>query len=159
MAGRGKGSLTTRDGPGPGAYRNNTIFEKIVGSSTFGKQPGLTDGKDIDPLSRTLKMVPGPGAYQKNHSLVTRNTGTNVFGSASRDKNTFYDLGTSGNPGPGTYSNQNIVGKEGQSVIMSPRRPDTTPTMCKDTPGPGTYNQDKFYMTMRSPAFVRIGKS
>jgi len=44
-----------------------------------------------------------------------------------REKNTFYDTNTKLYPGPGTYNSGSITGKEGKSVTMSPRRPDTSP--------------------------------
>lgn len=42
---------------------------------------------------------------------------------------------------------------------MSPRRPDTSPQVSKDTPGPGAYDQAKFYLTMRNNGNIRIGTS
>jgi hypothetical protein len=42
---------------------------------------------------------------------------------------------------------------------MSPRRPDTSPQLSKDTPGPGAYDQSKFYMTLKQSATARIGNS
>lgn len=42
---------------------------------------------------------------------------------------------------------------------MSPRRPDTSPQVSKDTPGPGTYDQNKFYMTLKQAGTTRIGTS
>jgi hypothetical protein len=37
MGAKGAGSFTNREGPGPGEYSCNTVFEKIKGAATFGK--------------------------------------------------------------------------------------------------------------------------
>lgn len=42
---------------------------------------------------------------------------------------------------------------------MSPRRPDTSPQVGLNTPGPGTYDSSKFNMTLRSASNVKIGTS
>jgi hypothetical protein len=42
---------------------------------------------------------------------------------------------------------------------MSPRRPDTSPVRCKDTPGPGSYNQTQLYSTFNNPGVCKIGTS
>lgn len=42
---------------------------------------------------------------------------------------------------------------------MSPRRPDTSPVLSKDTPGPGAYNQAWVYSTLKNPGNCKIGTS
>ncbi len=37
MGVKGIGSFTNREGPGPGEYSCNTVFERIKGAATFGK--------------------------------------------------------------------------------------------------------------------------
>lgn len=59
-----KGSLTGREGPGPGDYNSNTIFKQIQGSVRFGRE-----GRDVmrgekDTLSKSYSQVPGPGSYK-----------------------------------------------------------------------------------------------
>lgn len=135
------GSITSRDGPGPGAYGIKTVFSAITGPATFGSHKrfkGLyqTGGDG----SKSMSQIPGPGAYEDKYKAKTRNAPNSVFGSANRDKNTFYDSMAKFNPGPGAYDQRNVVGEEGKSVTMSPRRPDTSPQRGKDTPGPGAYD-------------------
>ena len=69
MSSKGVGSFTNREGPGPGEYSHKTIFQKIGGAATFGKN------KRMDPsINRTIDAtgdgsrfkvneLPGPGTY------------------------------------------------------------------------------------------------
>ena len=86
-----------------------------------------------------MAQLPGPGHYEDKYQAKVKNAPTMVFGSANRDKNTFYDSMVKLNPGPGQYEQKNVLGKDAASVTMSPRRPDTSPQRGKDTPGPGSY--------------------
>ena len=71
--------------------------------------------------------MPGPGQYNGNYKTITRNAPQPIFGSAGRDKNTFYDTGSKFNPGPGAYNFRKMIGNEGRHNTISPRRPDTSP--------------------------------
>ena len=126
---KGAGSITNRDGPGPGDYNYKTAFERIKGAATFGKFVRIGKGKrnKDDGLSKSMAEFPGPGAYNGNFKTVTRNSPKQVFGTANRDKNTFYDTGAKNVPGPGTYPQNGLMGRDGKSVTISPRRPDTSP--------------------------------
>ena len=42
---------------------------------------------------------------------------------------------------------------------MSPRRPDTSPIVSKDTPGPGAYNPANLYATLKQSGACKIGTS
>ncbi len=42
-------------------------------------------------MTKSQSLVPGPGTYAGNYKYVKKSDGTSVFGSAQRDKNTFYD--------------------------------------------------------------------
>ena len=78
-------------------------------------------------MTKSQLDIPGPGNYNSNFKVVTRNQPNSFIGTANRDKNTFYDTGAKFNPGPGAYNQKNLVGNEGKSISISPRRPDTTP--------------------------------
>ena len=84
--------------------------------------------------------MPGPGAYNGNYRTITRNTPRSIFGSALREKNTFYDTSGKHFPGPGAYNSSALIGKEGKNVTISPRRPDTSPQVGVGVPGPGAYD-------------------
>lgn len=73
------------------------------------------------------KDIPGPGRYDANYKAMIKGEPRPVFGSASRDKQTFYETTTKIYPGPGAYESKQMVGKEGKNVVMSARRPDTSP--------------------------------
>jgi hypothetical protein len=49
------------------------------------------------------------------------------------------------------------MGKDGKSITISPRRPDTSPQVGIDTPGPGTYEQNKWNGNLKNTSQVRIG--
>ena len=97
----------------------------IKGPATFGKFKRV--GAADDPASKSARENPGPGSYKSNFRVLTRNEPKPIFGSASRDQNTFYTTQARYNPGPGTYNYKNIIGHDGKTVTMSPRRPDTSP--------------------------------
>jgi hypothetical protein len=42
---------------------------------------------------------------------------------------------------------------------MSARRPDTSPTVSKNTPGPGAYNASNLYSTLKQSGMCKIGTS
>jgi hypothetical protein len=89
IASKGKGCFTNRDGPGPGTYDKKTLFARIRGAASFGRYKRIGTDKD-DPLSKTAREIPGPGAYRSSLRVTTRNEPRPIFGSASRDQNTFY---------------------------------------------------------------------
>jgi hypothetical protein len=80
MRDKGAGCFTSRDGPGPGNYEQKTMFEKITGSATFGRDRRV----DKDQIAKS-GSVPGPGQYSGNYNVSKRNVSNMVFGTASRD--------------------------------------------------------------------------
>ena len=52
-----------KKGPGPGAYKESTEFEKISGPVIFGKELRLGMSRNRHNNSLTLGGSPGPGAY------------------------------------------------------------------------------------------------
>jgi hypothetical protein len=64
MAAKGGGSITSREGPGPGEYQAKEIFSKLVGPATFGKNQRLTLDKNGNLMSKYIKDLPGPGTYE-----------------------------------------------------------------------------------------------
>lgn len=103
MGSKTGGSITSRDGPGPGAYSNKTVFSAIAGPATFGSNSRFKGLYSSGDGSKSMSQMPGPGAYEDKYKTKTRNAPASVFGSANRDKNTFYDSMAKFNPGPGTY--------------------------------------------------------
>eukprot|EP00347_Sterkiella_histriomuscorum_P004104 403361737 len=161
LSGKDKGSITHREGPGPGEYQSRSVFSQITGPATFSRFKRIQkDKKGAVTDSQSLtREVPGPGAYKGNYRVLTRNDPQPIFGSSTRDKNTFYDTQTKLFPGPGTYNSKGTMRQDGKTITMSPRRPDTSPQVSKDTPGPGTYDQTKLYMTLKQFGTTRIGTS
>ena len=73
-----------------------------------------------------MRENPGPGTYEGNFKVSKRNDPRPIFGSATRNKQAFYETLSRMNPGPGTYQLKSIVGT-GKTITISPRRPDTSP--------------------------------
>jgi len=70
MVPKGKGSITYREGPGPGAYQSRTIFHNIVGASTFGRNKKTGEN---DPEAKSAREIPGPGTYSGNYRAMSKN--------------------------------------------------------------------------------------
>jgi hypothetical protein len=108
--------------------------------------------------SQSIHAIPGPGQYKSDFKSMFKTAPRNVFGSSSRDKNSFYDGYNRMQPGPGAYNQSHYTGKEGTAQTITPRRPDTAPRTGVFSPGPGAYeNMD--HATAKSPPKTRIGTS
>ncbi len=119
------GSITSRDGPGPGSYQTKSLFNQMKGPVSFGNNRRFNLDANGNLITKSMQEIPGPGAYQGDYKVVTKSDPQPIFGSSNRDKNTFYDTQVRYNPGPGAYELKGIVGKDGNSISISPRRPDT----------------------------------
>lgn len=63
----GLGSITTRDGPGPGEYKAKEYYAKIRGAATF------TRYKRMEINSKGTDGEVGPASYKTNYKVLTRN--------------------------------------------------------------------------------------
>ncbi len=113
--------------PGPGAYQPP--------SNLFNKTLGNLDREERGELAKSLTQVPGPGAYnypEKYNGFDKRGA---KFG--KDDPRASTEQGKRLFPGPGQYSSKQFMGKDGPSISIGMKRPDTTAK--NQTPGPGTY--------------------
>ena len=91
----GVGSFTTREGPGPGEYRVLEFYNRIKGPATFSRHKRMEiNSKNIDSSNASSLIGVGPSTYKTNYKVLTRNEPHYVFGTASREKQTFYTSST-----------------------------------------------------------------
>ncbi len=125
--------------PGPGQYNlQNSPGQKNTRAPAYS----LGSGSRIDLAnSKVTKFVPGPGNYTSTNdfrkSAPRYGFGTEKRPEMSRTKKQM-------TPAPGAYSSKVFVGKEANSITMSPLYHDKFKERNdKLVPGPGTYAFEK----------------
>lgn len=133
--------------PGPGNYNLRKDKDLVIPSYLFGKE--IRE----DKLIKRKKIIPGPGKYEftKDHILLRHPKYS--FGHEKKIRN-FSSIG----PGPGSYSFQEFIGKDGpkktMGIKLNYRKFDGV-----DTPGPGQYKESKTDAYLPKPPIMKIGKS
>lgn len=114
-----------------------SIPTKVHGA-VFGSEQKIKD-----PISKTVRLNPGPGAYLIEDKLdsVSKKSPNAKFGTSTRN---FYNKSHLANPGPGSYAIDRQLGKNSPSFSLSPKRTDNT-FKKKDNPGPGQYEPDSSF--------------
>jgi hypothetical protein len=136
-----------KDRPGPGNYGHRSFLAETYGTGKFG-----TDRKDKDFMSKTVMENPGPGAYraEKVSEQLLKSPGVK-FGTSSRNNGAL--KAKLGNPGPGSYTIDNSMGKEGPKYSLSPKRENLKAQEKVHNPGPGNYNPKSSFAIKSAPKF------
>jgi hypothetical protein len=130
--------------PGPGTYGSKSTLNMTMGKFGTTKKGQLL-------ASKLIISNPGPGQYRNTSSETYKKSAPKFgFGSSPRGDDKALKI-KSMIPGPGQYAYLNKVGSEGMKYTMTPRRPDTTPVVGVNSPGPGIYNPSDHFSKNKSP--------
>lgn len=121
MLGR-KDQNANSSNPGPGHY-DQSLNEYAVKD----RAPAYKIGSGSRTERPNSDNLPGPGAYDSNAKTIGPSWG---FGSQPRSNSS-----KAGIPGPGSYSNTDLVSKKGFTMNGRPQN-----SIQNSNPGPGSYN-------------------
>lgn len=137
--------------PGPGAYSTKSTLSHTMGKIGTAK-------KGMPLVSKLILSNPGPGQYaDSNNETLKRAAPKYRFGSSKRGDEGITKIKAM-IPGPGQYAFAPKVGAEAPKYSLTARRPDTSPTVGKYSPGPGNYNPSDNYAKNQAPKY-RFGSS
>ena len=125
--------------PGPGAY-DHDAFGSVLETSP---RPRIGSAKRTDPMSQSMKALPGPGTYESTGTLSGPRWG---FGSERRSQEV-----KSVTPGAGTYEIKPTLSVQGYSI--RPKYADNSLKESASVPGPGAYNPS----LMSARGFIKVG--
>lgn len=130
--------------PGPGTYSLNGTLSKTLGK--FG-----TSNKGVPLVSKLILANPGPGQYTDSKEDTLKKSAPKYgFGSSTRTDDQSVKLKRLF-PGPGQYGSQVNLGHEAPKYSLVGRRPDTTPRVGRNSPGPGNYNPSESFTKSQMP--------
>ncbi|KAL4468907.1 hypothetical protein ABPG72_009177 [Tetrahymena utriculariae] len=140
-------SFVSGIGPGSGKYQIENKFQ-------FKTSPKYSFGLKTSTNFNNSSITPSPNTYNSNDQYVSRKSPTYSIGVSREQSPTdlFRKLKIM-TPGPGQYDQQSTLNSTMGKTFGREKRINTLP----DTPGPGTYDNNKFIAYLENPPQYSFG--